>query len=220
VFLIMELLPGEQLLAAPEPVSSTVLGTAHAELHQLDAEPIAAALNEASVTGYRLSDRFTRLEAQALELPWTREAVEWLVANRPPEPPRLAACHNDFHKLNVLFEDGEVTGVVDWSGFLIADPLLDVATTIVLFEISARHLTAAGDFEPTDFGLVIEQYLAGYESRRPLDRRHLDYYRALRCLTMLLHWRTTGRSESLRPMLEDFASAIQNVTGVPLQLPS
>lgn len=219
-FFVMDLLPGDQLLAAPPDVSSTVMGTAHAVLHQLDARPIAAAIDAAGVTGYRLDDRFDSLQATAVELPWIGAAVDWLTANRPPEPPELAVCHNDFHKLNILYEDGEVTGVVDWSGFLITDPIFDVATTIVLFTISARHLTAAGDFEPADLDLVVEEYLAAYERRRPLDRTHLDYYRALRCMTLLLYWHRTDRGDQLRPMLNDFAATIRDVSGVTLELSS
>jgi len=219
-FFVMDLLPGDQLLAAPPDLSSTVMGEAHATLHELDALPIAAALDAAGVIGYRLGGRFDSLEATAVELPWIGEAVDWLTANRPPEPARLAVCHNDFHKLNILYEEGAVTGVVDWSGFLITDPVFDVATTIVLFTVSAKHLTEAGDFEPADLDLVIEEYLAGYEARRPLDRTHLDYYRALRCMTLLLHWHRTDRGGPLRPMLDDFASTIRDVSGVAVELPS
>ena len=44
-------------------------------------------------------------------------------ASREPE----VLCHDDFHPGNVLFEDGSVSGVVDWSGARLAPAAADVA---------------------------------------------------------------------------------------------
>ncbi len=49
-------------------------------------------------------------------------------------------CHGDFHPLNILVKEGQVTAVLDWPGFSIADPVLDVAYTVVLLTIPAKHL--------------------------------------------------------------------------------
>ena len=69
-----------------------------------------------------------------------REGLRWLVEHRPAEPARLSICHRDFHALNVLFADGEVTGIVDWGGLLVADPVFDVANTVMLLTIPGRLL--------------------------------------------------------------------------------
>ena len=69
-----------------------------------------------------------------------KRRIDWLLENRPPEPERLAVCHGDFHPLNILVQDGIVTGVLDWPGFIIADPALDIANTIVLSTIPFKHI--------------------------------------------------------------------------------
>ena len=49
------------------------------------------------------------------------------VARRP-----LVLCHFDYHPLNVMTDDGRVTGVLDWPNGLPGDPRADLARTLVL----------------------------------------------------------------------------------------
>ena len=114
------------------------------------------------------------LKNKASRLPWIREGVDWLIVNRPPEPERLAVCHGDFHPLNILMQDGKITGVLDWSNFLIADPVLDIANTIVLITIYFKLSVASElglDFCSVDWEIVAEPYLDAYRSLRPINGR-------------------------------------------------
>ena len=141
-------------------------------------------------------------------------------AHRPPDPEQLALCHNDFHKLNVLIENDEVTGIVDWSGFLIADPAFDVATTVVIFSISAKHHIAAGMTPPVDLDQVVLEYLAAYEAVRELDHARLDYYRALRCLASLLRAAEGNAPWHVPGMTEDMVDVVREVSGLTLEVPA
>ncbi len=76
-------------------------------------------------------------------------------ASREPE----VFCHDDFHPGNVLFEDGSVSGVVDWSGARLAPAAADVGYC------RADLAIAPGADAPN-------QFLAHYQaaSGEPLER--------------------------------------------------
>jgi aminoglycoside phosphotransferase (APT) family kinase protein len=141
-FFIMDFLPGEAMAAAPVETIPELLGKAHAALHSIDPKPLVKSLGERGIDESlcRLDNRFEGLKDKASKFPWLRDAVDWLIERRPPEPEQLALCHHDFHPGNILVQGGMVTGVLDWPGFLIADPALDIANTIVLVSIPFKHL--------------------------------------------------------------------------------
>jgi aminoglycoside phosphotransferase (APT) family kinase protein len=219
-FFLMEELPGTLLVDAPQDRSSVVLGHAHAALHDVDPAPVAAALTEAGIEGWTLDARLERLRDHASDHPWAYEPVEWLSNHRPPDPERLALCHNDFHKLNILVEGERITAILDWSGFLIADPAFDVATTLVLFSISAKHHIAAGLTPPVDLDQVLADYLAAYEADRLLDHSRLDYYRALRSTISLVRAAQGGANWYQPGMTEDLVAVVEGVTGNTLAVPA
>ena len=213
-FYVMQLLPGEPMLNAPLETVPGLLGRTHAALHDIDPAPFLDALRKRAFDErrYRLAGRLEGLQRRAAAHPWLHAAVDWLVGHAPPEPERLSICHGDFHPLNLLVQDGRVTGVLDWPGFMIADPVSDVATTIVLGTISAKHvlgLTASEAF--------VEPYLAAYRSRRPLDLTHLDYHRARRCISALLEG-AEGHDVWRRPgVVGDLVAYVEGVTGVRVE---
>ncbi|MCZ6678380.1 MAG: phosphotransferase, partial [Candidatus Poribacteria bacterium] len=183
VFLIMNFLPGENMLAAAGQDMPSMLGKAHAALHNISSAPLLNALGAQGFEErhFRLSGRLRSLSTKSKSLPWLEEGVQWLIENRPPEPEHLAICHGDFHPLNILVKDEKVTAVLDWPGFLIGDPIMDVAVTTVLCTIAARHLLPTQNWDE-----IREKYLEAYRSERSLDMEHLDYYRMLRCVVALI----------------------------------
>jgi aminoglycoside phosphotransferase (APT) family kinase protein len=55
---------------------------------------------------------------------------EVLRANWPPaEPDQVCLLHGDFWPGNVLWQDGEIVGVIDWEDASLGDPLADVGIT-------------------------------------------------------------------------------------------
>jgi len=46
--------------------------------------------------------------------------------NRLPAPGRLSVCHGDFQPSNFLYENGRVTGIIDWENAHVGDPREDL----------------------------------------------------------------------------------------------
>jgi aminoglycoside phosphotransferase (APT) family kinase protein len=131
--------------------------------------------------------------------------------NRPPESERISVCHGDFHPLNILVQDGRVTGVLDWAGFMVADPIVDVATTVVLTMISAKHLLSLAEWET-----AVEMYLDAYAYRahRSLDLKQLDYYKVRRCVMALVDG-ASGQLVWQHPMIvKDLTEYTREITGI------
>lgn len=215
-FFVMACLPGELMMTAPFETIPGLLGRTHASLHSIDPSPLVKTLRERGFDEhrYRLSGRFDWLREGADKHPWLREGLAWLIENRPPEPARLSICHGDFHPLNILVQDGQVTGVLDWPGFAITDPVLDVANTTVLTAVSAKHLLG---LETPD--LAVEMYLAAYQAERPLDLRHLDYYRVRRCIYALLEG-AEGQQVWQHPgIVQDLIEYTREITGIRVAPP-
>jgi len=215
-FYLMERLPGELMTSAPYETIPGLLGQAHARLHGIDPAPLVRALEERGFEQrrYRHSGRLARLEEQAAAHPWLGEVVGWLLHNCPPEPEQLSVCHGDFHPMNLLVQGGKVSGVLDWPGFLIADPVLDVANTLTLVATSGKHLLKIAQWEN-----LIQMYLAAYQAERPLDRTHLDYYRARRCVGALAEGANGQQVWRQPPVVCDLIEVVHHVTGIRVTPP-
>ena len=224
VFFIMAYLTGQVLMTAAPETMPEVLGKTHAELHKINPEPLVRALEEKGIdeSAYTLTRGFDWLNDRASELPWIHDSVSWLKENRPPEPERLAVCHGDFHALNILYDDGKVTGVLDWPDFTIADPVFDVANTLLLTTIPLKRLAASMDYIPTmDWDIAAERYLAAYRTHRPLDSTNLDYYRVRRCVLALVQGFYEGQEVWQHSLvLNDVVGYIQEITGIQIAVPN
>ena len=222
-FFIMDFLPGNLLISLPMQIVPQLLGKSHAALHNINPQPLIQSLVE---QGYKesellLSNRFDGLKDQADQFPWLSEAIGWLLENRPPEPEKLALCHGDFHPLNILVQDGAVSGVLDWAGFIIADPALDIATTIVLSTIPFKHIapTLGLDISGLDFDIFAEQYLDAYRSEREFNESHLAYYRVRRCVYSLIQG-AEGQKVWQHPLIvQDLLDYIHMVADIQISMP-
>lgn len=181
-FLVLDLLPGGHLLRA-RAGAPEMLGKAHAALHGLDAAPVARALGRRSAkpSASRTVQGSPALRTMAIRHPRLRSVVDWLAASRPAEPESLAVCHGDFHPLNVLVEDGRVTGVLDWSNCTVEDPAADVACTMLLIAVPGRRLLAP-QASGSEAAWAASRYLDAYRARRALDVGRLDHYRVRRAV--------------------------------------
>lgn len=222
-FFIMDHLPGQLLAIAPPARVPVALGEAQAALHALDPAPLMAALEAEGVEPdrYRLAGRYDHLRRAGDRMPWVRESVDWLLAHRPPEPRRLVVCHGDFHPMNILCVDGEITGVLDWPGFVIADPALDVANSLVLMTIPAKHLIPAPSGSPSlDWAGIADPYLAAYQARRPLDTSNLPYYRVRRCVMALIEGVEGQKVWQHRGIVTDLIAYVRKVSGITVMIPN
>jgi aminoglycoside phosphotransferase (APT) family kinase protein len=219
-FIIMDYFEGKTLLDSNMPFDQVfdVLGNLHAKLHNIDPEPIVKKFTE---TG--MDSRVLKFESMLkgfrtqvnLNFFWLNEAAEWLFENRPNDPEILSVCHDDFHPRNILFKDGKVKAVLDWSGFLIGDPAMDVALTIFLITIPTKLLSPDLDSEQ-----LREMYLNAYRNTRPLDETNIAYYGTVRRALALKEgaqghvvW---GHPEIIQLLL----ASIYEITGVKIEIPS
>ena len=63
--------------------------------------------------------------------------------NRMPKPARLAVCHGDYQPSNFLYEDGRITGIIDWEAAHVGDPREDIGWLYQLSEITGFNLTGS-----------------------------------------------------------------------------
>ncbi len=160
----------------------------HARLHDLDAAEFArfvraVASPDLDLQLRRLSSEMTlrdivgRIEEHDLDE--LRPALRWVTEHRPPAPSLLSICHGDFHFGNVLLKDGEISGVVDWSGVRLADPALDVARTVIAALYGPVDMSRLVRPLSTPVRRVLNaRYVSAYRRLRRLDRSTLDYYEA------------------------------------------
>ena len=221
-FFIMEFLPGKLLMDAPLETVPDILGKTHASLHRIDPADVIKKLREQGIEEdeYRLTSQLDLLIDRASKLPWIREGLNWLKENRPPESEQLAVCHGDFHPLNILIQDGKVTGVLDWPGFKIADPVFDVANTIVLSTIPSKHvISSMGRFSSVDWESFVQLYLDAYRTQSHLDCEHLDYYRVRRCVDALIQG-FEGQKIWQHPLIvKDLIEYIYKITNLEITMP-
>ncbi len=217
-FMIMELMPGQIMANMPVNIISEMLAKAHLHLHSIDVESVRNALEVAGIRQdrYSVEGRLGWL-VEGIEAPgfeWLQSGLRWIVKNRPEDPDRLVVCHGDFHPFNILTKDSEVSGVLDWSGFLISDPAYDIGITQVLGNVAAPSL-----FPEINWIQIFNRYYDYYQRECPIDPVRVEYYEAFRCLWALLEgaeghaaW---GHPETMRRLSEHF----EKITSVRLALP-
>ena len=215
-FLIMELMPGRLMTDLPEEVMPEMLAEAHLHLHSIDVDPIKEALESSGFRNNRRSfDNLIRgfkKQAEQRRYDWLRDGLEWLERNRSWKPERLVVCHGDFHPLNLLVEDGCVSGVLDWAGFLLGEPAYDVGTTVFLGQVAAPALLPG-----IDWSGLIRRYLEHYLKKSPIEPKRVDYYSAFRCLWSMLEGSEGHMAWShpeVRGRLTDY---FQEKTGVAIE---
>jgi aminoglycoside phosphotransferase (APT) family kinase protein len=169
---------------------ASVMADALANLHQIDPEPVTAAVQAvAPSVAWRVEDLLVHLAvgAEGVERPDLAVAVERLTDRRPPEAPRVV-CHGDFHPFNILTGGDGSTTVVDWTGALLAPPAFDLAYTTLL--LSNPPLAAGPVLRPVvgAAGRVIaRRFLAAYRRANPgAGLGDLVWYRALHSSRILI----------------------------------
>jgi aminoglycoside phosphotransferase (APT) family kinase protein len=177
---------------------------AQIRLHALDPAPLLAAvgaggLDPATVTVEGQLNRIVSTVEQ-VSLAGLKPAVDWLYACRPSAALRPVICHGDFHPLNILAQNGKVTGVIDWVNVVVAPAEMDVGSAI------ANIATAPfGVPRGLKFALriiitrILRRYQRTYAERRALDGDAIRYFQVFRCvyqLASLLRSRAAGGQHS------------------------
>lgn len=113
--------------------------------------PLAHALRARPWLAWRLGYAFGRAQARIHAVPVTAALrqieTDWIAWAGPGEealqarlralPPRAdALIHLDYHPLNVMVEETEVTGVLDWANVSIGDARADLARTLSILRLA------------------------------------------------------------------------------------
>lgn len=213
-FMIMELMPGHPMFEEPENAIPKMLAKSHLHLHSIDTGPVRDAVMSAGIERkyvsfeWRLRWLKERIETEGHE--WLFRGLRWVDENRQGQPERLAVIHGDFHPLNILVDDGRVSGVLDWSGFLLADPAYDIAVTRVLGTVAA----------PSDWLQMVRLYYDHYQDERPVDAEKVEYYEAFRCLWALLEAAEGHSGWSQPEVMRRLSDRFEKITGVMIHLPN
>jgi len=215
-FSIMDFSEGKTLLDLDTPFDqmSDILGNLHARIHKVDPEPIVSKFTEVGwdIGSINIDGRLEWLRTTVnIDFPWLNGAVEWLFENRPNDLEILSVCHCDFHPGNILFKDGKVQAVLDWSGFLVGDPAMDVAWTIFLCTIPIKLLLPDLDSEQ-----IRKVYLNSYRKTRPLDETNIAYYGTIRSILALIEGVQGHAIWSHPEIFQPLRAFIYEITGIKI----
>jgi aminoglycoside phosphotransferase (APT) family kinase protein len=154
-------------------------------VHGLDARPLIDAFAEVGIDRYNAGPEhwFDRSEEQidTYGLEGLRPGLDWLRANRPPDPERVSICHGDLFGANILERRGKVTGIIDWPLVTIAEPAFDLGGQIAANEMSAVPGPKALGYAVMGFGKLLARGLR--KAYGPIDRDVVGYYSAMRAFT-------------------------------------
>jgi aminoglycoside phosphotransferase (APT) family kinase protein len=196
-FIIMEKLPGRPMvdvMTSSGPLTAIrmmgLMADAHARLHDLDGvrlglvEPDAPGQLEKALRGARRLIEEDGIRVLAPLVTWLEE--------REGELPQegSSVLHLDFHPLNVLVHEGEVSGVLDWPNVTVGDAHFDVASTVTLLTtgpIGDGVPAWARVLLPAVRRVLVNRYLANYARKRPLDRRRLRLFEVQAALRWLVY---------------------------------
>jgi len=218
VFAVMDLLPGQIVFALSPERHGEVLGESMAAMHGLDVRPIVESLRRAGVPDERfLSPVFQHKVLGFFEqtTPWAADLMVWLRDHLPLDGETLSVIHGDYHRGNVMIDNGSISGVLDW-GFCIADPAVDLAHTMNVYWVLVRQV------DPAMSSQVCEQIMDGvlktYQSIRPLNHERIKACRVFHLLSLLAAGAAGVGPEFVRKpeSQRDYLSFIEQTTGIRL----
>ena len=215
-FFIMDFLPGTPLSEAPPEIRLKLLGETHATLHKIDPASLIRALTEQGIDENQYSAA-TFLEPIATlpkELPFMRDIRTWVFDNRRPEKETPAICHGDFHTHNILVQDGEVSGILDWH-LSIADPAYDIARTVQVLSVFSKVYIPDSDILEEN----TQQYLEAYQTALPLNHAKIMFGRVVYSIFCLMAGASGHQFLRHQVVVEDQLKLIHDVTGIRLPMP-
>ena len=216
VFAVMDLVPGQPLSAQPPEIHASVLGASMARMHTLDVRPFVETFRRAGIADEHflfpalLQRVFDDIEQTK---PWAVDLVCWLREQLPLDALERSVIHGDYHGNNVMFEDGAVTGVLDWT-FAIADPAIDLANMMNVYFLFAPQLVE--DFSPRHAEQIVEGILKAYQGIKSLDHQRIKAFRVNQLLGALCMG--PGGPEFMRKpeSQRDYLGFIEQTTGLKL----
>jgi len=204
---------------------------AQERLHALPVAAFARALEAAgqAPANFSLDAQLRMMQEHiaAAKLVGLEPGLAWLVAQRPPATPPVI-CHGDLHPLNILVKDGKLSGVVDWSNVTIADPALDVGTSLAI--AATVPFAAPPPLRPlirAAMRRLGRALLRADAHSRPPDSAALRYFQVYCCLRQLMWvggYRAVGQplagGYGTREGVRSLIAHIGAIAGLAVDLPA
>ena len=214
-FLVMDYIEGRVIDQTNDPYILVLTAKTQAMLHQKDGKKISEQIiaQGHSAESHNFDGRINWIKEKGKNYSGLDEAVKWLIDKRPPEPETPKIIHGDLHPMNLLVKDGEVTAILDWSGFMVGDPMYGLGWTKALF-------VATGKTELTDavFNQLLQMYIDAYESIHPIDYKKMEYYVVYRLVRALIEG-LEGQEIWTQPIIvNNIIKEINDMTGILVQI--
>jgi homoserine kinase type II len=182
---ICEYLPGKTLVK-PNSLACQQIGEALAKLHQLTADFPLQQTNKYDLNWHQqLAEKLYPVlstEQQAL----LRAELAWQAEQNYSQLPQ-GVCHMDLFVDNVLFDEGELTGLLDFYFACNNIYLLDLAVAMCAWSITNDGIKS----------MNAELVLVAYQNIRPLTREELPQLKNLQRYAALHFWMTRLRDKYL-----------------------
>ena len=218
VFAVMDWLPGQTVAELAPELHAKAVGESMATMHKLDVRPIVDSFRRSGVPDEEFLSpaiHHKALDFGEQKIPWASELVGWLRDHLPLDSQDLAVIHGDYHGGNLMFENGSVSGVLDWA-FRISDPAVDLAHTMNDYLIFSRQI------DPSLLPHVCEQFVDGllkeYQAIRPLNHERIKPCRVAHLLVALAGGASGVGPEFVRKpeSQRDYLAFIEQTTGLRL----
>ena len=218
VFAVMELVPGQTVFGLAPELHAKAVGESMATMHELDVRPIVESFRQAGVPDERFLDPFVRQKAFDFfeeKTPWAADLMTWLRDHLPLDGGNLAVIHGDYHGGNLMFENGALSGVLDWS-FCISDPAVDLAHTMNDYLVFIPQIECGMSSHLWE--QIMDGVLQAYQAIRPLNHEHIKACRVFHLFCALTAGLAGGGIEFMRKpeSQRDYVSFIEQATGIRL----
>jgi aminoglycoside phosphotransferase (APT) family kinase protein len=162
-------------LAAIEPASldlETAIPTPHpSDIHNIELERIEKMLRDNDAVG----------------LPTTSAGLRHLRRTPPPPPQKISIVHGDYRIGNYLFDEAEITGIIDWEMVHKGDPLEDLAWALLPnWEFGSRPGLTAGFLQREEV-IDIWERTSGVK----VDADALEWWRLFCHIKAIAIWNTS-----------------------------
>lgn len=214
-FLVMDYVEGSVIDPTNDPCILVLTAKTQAMLHQKDGKKISEQIiaQGHSAESHNFDGRINWIKEKGKKYPGLDEAVKWLFDKRPPEPETQKIIHGDLHPMNLLVKDGEVTAILDWSGFMVGDPMYGLGWTKALF-VATRKTELSDDV----FNQLLQMYIDAYESIHPIDYQKMEYYVVYRLVRALIEG-LEGQEIWTQPIIvNNIIKEIKDMTGILVQI--
>jgi len=211
-FIVMDFIHGKTMFEVVPPKNlPKMLAETHVALHKIDPTSLIERLKSTMVPKVWYDGTvFVDMFIESKNIGWLKPAVRWIRQNEPTER-RQALCHGDFHPLNILVDNGKVSGVLDWPVSRIGEPEWDVAATSIICSCVGQLVVPEFDWLS-----ITDLYVDSYKHLAKLDSGKFEYYEAVNCIN-LLEALASGAAEIDFPgVKEGLIEKFNEITGIKL----